>query len=74
MWWSTKAPKKIPEIKTTNKYNHHINEVTIIDFVSRYAQKTRANQIKLFATEHKSVFPSKWKKSLFLISDILLFL
>lgn len=65
--WSTIAQKNIQEIKTTNKYNHQINDVTIIDLVSKYAQKTRANHIKLFAIEHKIVFHNKWKNSLFFI-------
>lgn len=68
--WSTTAQKNIQEIRTANKYSHHIKDVTIIDFVSKYTQKTSANHIKLFATEHKIVFHSRWKNSLFFIGVI----
>lgn len=65
LWWSTNAQKNTQETKTLSKYIHPINEVTIIDFFSKYPQKESANHIKLFATEHKKVFPKRWKKSLF---------
>lgn len=60
LWWSTNAQNKIPENNIATKYIHQNSDVTITERVSKYAQKIRQNQRKLFQKEVITEFIRIW--------------